>query len=324
MTSSISVCVVNHNTCELLDRCLESLFATSNELIHEVFVADNNSTDGSLDMLDSKFPQVSVIRNLGDIGYTKAINPLLHMAKGKYYLLLHPDVEILPNTLKVMVEFFDTHPQAGILGANLYYPDGTPNPCEILFPGIRNDLLLFAIRFFKKLPGGRLLTGGFNPLEWSHKATRPVNCVWSACMLIRKEILEEIGHFDENFFIWYADWDLCKRAIDAGWSIYYVHPATAIHYERQSLINNNTAKEEVLYKLDSWHAFPLVIKDRCTFLKKHNNTSSILGVKTIYIVEYLLRLWLILANYLFQKANFKKTKFHSRACLETIRTVVKT
>ena len=121
-----------------MKRCLTAIFNTKGHFSVEILIADNNSSDGSAEMLKTEFPSVSVTRYPRNMGYTKAINPLLHLGQGGYYLLLHPDIELLPNTLKEFVEFFELNPQAGILGGNLYYPDGTPNPCEILWPGFRN------------------------------------------------------------------------------------------------------------------------------------------------------------------------------------------
>jgi GT2 family glycosyltransferase len=323
MTPTISIFIVNYNTCTLLEQCLRSIFGTEGDLNIEVFVADNNSTDGSPEMVMARFPRVSLVTYSQNVGYTSAINSLLPLAKGEYYLLLHPDVEILTNTFGRFVAFFERHPQAGILGANLYYPDGTPNPCEIFFPGFNNDLLCFALRLLKKVPGGGTLVGHHNPLEWSHESTSQVNWVWNACMMVRREIFETVGYFDEDFFVWYADWDLCKRVADAGWSVYYLHPATAIHHERKSFVKECIISDETRYKVDGWYSAHRQIKDRHVFLKKHSGPASIYGIKTIHMVENALRLMLILANLMLQKSAFKEASFQLRACLQTIQAILK-
>ncbi len=289
----------------------------------EVFVADNNSTDGSPEMVKAKFPEVLLTRYSQNVGYTKAINPLLPLAKGRYYLLLHPDLEILPNTLDQFLEFFESHPQAGILGGNLYYPDGTPNPREVLFPSCKNELLCFALRMFRRLPGGRKLVRNYNPMEWSRKSTSQVNWVWNACMMVRREIFDRIGYLDEDFFVWYADWDLCKRAADAGWSAHYLPPATAIHHERHSFANEDIISEEIRYKVDGWYSAPKQMRDRHMFLKKHCSQGSIYCVKAIYVVTNSLRLCLILGNLLFRNATFEEASFQLRACLQTIQAILK-
>lgn len=319
----VSIFIVNYNTRDLLIKCLESIFDTKGDIVVDIFVADNNSNDGSPEMVKARFPQIFLSRYSENMGFTRAINPLLPVAKGKYYLLLHPDVEILPNTLMRLVEFLECEPQAGIAGANLYYADGTPNPCEVLWPGFKNDLLCFAVRLFHRLPGAKKLIGSYDPREWSHEATCQVTSVWNACMMVRREVFEAIGYFDENFFYASADWDLCKRANEAGWGVYYIHPATAIHHERQSFAKEEVIRDEVKYKVDGWHSSAWQYKDRYVFLKKHCSPASVYGVKTIYVVENLFRLWLILVNLLILRNSFRKASWQLRACLETIHTILK-
>jgi GT2 family glycosyltransferase len=319
----ISVLIVNYNTSTLLEQCLRSIFDSKGDFAMEVLVADNGSTDGAPEMVRANYPEVSLIRYWRNVGYTRAINPLLRQAKGQYCLILHPDLELLPDTLRDLVDFLESHPQAGIVGGDLYYPDGTPNPCEILFPGFRNDLLGFAMRVLSKMPGGRKLIGNYNPTEWSHRSTSRVNWVWNACMMIRREVLERVGHFDEDFYVWYGDWDLCKRATDAGWWVYYVRGATAIHHERQSFGIQSSTQKEVLYKVDGWHSAPRQIQDRHRFLKKHASRLSIMGVKVLNIVENALRLSLILASALFRRVTLKEALFPIGMCIQTIQAILK-
>ena len=320
---SISVFIVNYNTGTLLEQSLRSIFDNKGDLAVEVFVADNSSTDGGPEMVKAVFPEVSLIRYCGNVGYTKAINPLLPLAKGAYCLLLHPDLEVLPNTFKDFLGFFESHPEAGILGGNLYYPDGTPNPCEILFPSFGNDLLSFVVRLLRKLPGGRRLVGDFNPIEWSHRATSQVNWVWNACMMVRREVFEKTGYFDEDFFVWYADWDLCKRAAEAGWRTYYLRQATAIHHERHSFGGEDIIRAEVCYKVDGWHSVTRQIRDRHVFVKKHCSRESIWGVKIVGFLENALRVVLILTSHLFGKASFDEASFRIKACFQTIQAILK-
>lgn len=219
--------------------------------------------------------------------------------------------------------FFERNHQAGVLGGNLYYPDGTPNGCEILFPGFGNDLKCFAVRLFRKIPGGRKLVGDYNPLEWSHESTSQVNWVWNACMIVRREVFERIGYFDEDFFVWYADWEFCKRAADAGWSTYYVHSAKAIHYESQSFTEAGIPIDVVRYKIDGWQSAPMMITDRHAFVKKHCSQRSFIGIKVIDMVQNIMRLWLILGKVLFRRATFAEASFPTRACLRTIQAILK-
>lgn len=323
MNPSISILIVNYNTGSLLKRCLRSIFDTKDDLTVELFVADNNSTDESCTIVKRLFPEVALTEYSSNEGYTKAMNSLLSKARGTYCLLLHPDVELLPHTLKEFVNFFELHADAGILGANLYYPDGTINPCEVLWPGFKNDLLCFAVRLFKGIPVGNKLVGSHNPMEWSHKCTSLVPSVWNACMMVRREVFERIGYFDPQFFVWCADWDLCKRAKEDGWSIYYLHQANAVHHESHSFAKEKNLAREVLYKIDGWHSAPGQIQDRHVFLRKHSSRVSILGVKMIYLLENLLKFWSILISSFSPKVTLQETSFQARACLLTIEAILK-
>lgn len=318
----ISVFIVNYNTGSLLEKCLRSVFENGGDFPVEVFVADNNSSDDSLDTVQERFPQVFLTRYSKNVGFTAAINPLLHKARGKYYLFLHPDVEVLPNTLHRLVSFLGSRAEVGIVGANLFYPDHTPNPCEIAFPGFRNDLLCLIWRVLERMPMERSLSGGHDSTQWSHRTTMKVNWVWNACMMVRREVIDSIGYFDEDFFVWFADWDLCRRATDAGWEVFYLHSAIAIHHERQSFGEGGIPKEEVRYKVDGWFSAPTQMEDRCLFLRKHSTATSIYCTKTVYILENVLRMGLIFVHLLLGKGNLKKSSFQLRTCFQTIQAIL--
>jgi N-acetylglucosaminyl-diphospho-decaprenol L-rhamnosyltransferase len=322
-SESISVFIVSYNTCGLLERCLKSIFENKGDVGVEVFVSDNNSKDGTAEMLGAKFPGVHLSCYTENVGFTRAVNALMPMAKGEYLLLLHPDVILLPDTLSQLLEFFGSRDGAGIVGGNLYYPDGTPNGCEILFPGFKNDLLCFVVRLLRKVPGGNRVLGDYNPLEWSHELTARVNWVWNACMMVRKEVVEKIGLFDEKFFVWYADWDFCKRATDVGWSVYYVHSAKAIHYERQSFTDAWVPTQEVRYKIDGWNSAPMMIRDRYVFVRKHCGRMSLLGVKAVDLAQNVLRLGLMAGRVLFGRAAVEQASYPMRACLNSIQAVLR-
>ncbi|MDY6836572.1 MAG: glycosyltransferase family 2 protein [Thermodesulfobacteriota bacterium] len=323
MSAQISIFVVNYNTRDLLRGCLHSVFENCGDSEITVFVADNNSDDGSAEMMGEVFPEVYVVRHRNNLGFTRAINRLLPMGQGEYFLILHPDMELTAGTLRSLVAFLEAHPKAGIVGGNLYYPDGSPNPCEILLPGFSSDLLCFAFRLFRKLREGVDLPPVHNPLEWDHKSAVRVNWVWNACMMVRRQVFEKIGFFDERFFVWYADWDLCRRAFEAGWSTHYVPSATAIHRERQSFSNAYMTRKEVRYKLDGWFSAPRQIEDRHVFLRKHVSWGSVLGAKIIYVLENSLRLLHVLGKVALGKSRPHETSYQLKACLETIQSIIK-
>lgn len=142
-------------------------------------------------------------------------------------------------------------------------------------------------------------------------------------MMVRRDVLEEIGLFDEDFFYGSADWDLCKRAADAGWAAYYVHSAIALHYERQSFDEKDRIRDAVRYKVDGWPTAVARYQDRHVFLKKHSKLASIYGVKAVYVLENTLRLSFILTSLLLRKVSCDQASFQFRSCLQTIQAILK-
>lgn len=318
----ISIFVVNYNTRHLLRKCLQSICDSEGAIKFEVFVADNNSSDGSTQMVRTEFPEVSLSCHEQNLGYTRAVNRLLPRGTGEYYLLLHPDVELLPDTLTEFLEFFRRHRNAGILGGNLLYADGTPNPCEILFPGVKNDLKYLAVTMMRKVPFFKGTVERHDPTKWKHEATAEVMGVWNACMMFRREVLNEIGMFDERFFVWFADWDFCKRAREKGWSVYYVANAKALHHERFSFKASRISKE-VKYKTDGWYSLVSQTRDRHTFLNKHNGKPSVFGVKAIEIAGAVLKIVLLIINIAARKTLPAEGSFRIRTCAKMIRVVLR-
>lgn len=323
MPNLISVFIVSYNTSDLLEKCLSSVFTCQNQYALEVFVADNNSSDGTQQMVDSRFPQATLVPLPQNVGFTKAINRILPLGRGDYYLLLHPDLIIFPETLGHFLTFFEEHKQAGILGGNLEYPDGTPNPCEILFPSFKNDLTCFTMRLVRKTPAGKTYLGRHcYPLEWCHETTTRVNWVWNACMMVRKEVVLQIGYFDEDFFVWYADWDFCKRASDMGWQVYYLSSAKAVHHESQSFRGDNLPTEAVRYKIDGWQSASMMIPDRYTFIKKHC-PDSLAGIKAVDVLQNTLRLGLILYRSLKEKPGSSGASLSLKAYKDTMHAILR-
>ena len=322
MVPRLSILIVNYNTRDLLEKCLQSVFKTKRGLSVEVLIGDNNSLDGSDEMIADLFPQVKLTAFHQNVGYTRAMNALFAAAKGEYFLLLHPDVELLPGSLQAFLNFFSRHRRAGVLGGNLYYPDGTPNPCEILFPGLRNDLKCFLRKVLLHLPSVTGLPPESNPLEWSHEETCQVNWVWNACMMLRREVFDKIGLFDERFFVWFADWDFCKRATDAGWAVYYLDSAKAVHHERQSFLADGEDMLELRYKVDGWYSVAGQIRDRCRFLNKHVTAASRFGTKVIAFTENTLKLCAIVARLPLGRAGRPRDIFQLKACLEVLRAIL--
>ncbi len=224
----LSIIIVNYNSGEHLKRCLASLKDASPQWTYEIVVVDNASKDGDLTGLQKAHPEVHLIKNSKNVGFAKANNQAITQVRGKYILLLNPDTLILKNGLEQLVKFMEDHSEAGAAGPVLLNPDGTRQPSCRRFPTPTNV-------FFGR---NSLLTRWFprNPLSQSYllmdlDGQKPVEVDWvmGACMILRHEAFQNVGGFDEIFFLFVEDADLCYRLRQKGWKTYFVPEAQAIH-----------------------------------------------------------------------------------------------
>lgn len=272
MKVDLSIIIVNHNTIRLLQQALQSIYDTIGGLNVEVFVIDNASSDGSVEMVRSQFPQVKLLVNSVGLGFAKAANRGLAEGKGDYFLVAHPDVKFLPGTIQEMRDFLAAQPQVGVVGGNLIYPDGSFNRCAIKRSSVRQELVEFSYITFRS-PIKRLsaLRTWFDKEQdsyhWDHQAVAESELIWNACMMFKREVLEQVGGFYEEFFIWFADTDWCYRVRNAGWRACYLPQAKLIHYEKQS--TGLLDSQAVRYKIRPALVQNALNKDRYILLKRH-------------------------------------------------------
>ncbi|MCS7272928.1 MAG: glycosyltransferase family 2 protein [Fimbriimonadales bacterium] len=235
----VSVIIVSYNTRELLRACLCSLLHQEGDCPRlEIVVVDNASTDGSAAMVASEFPQVRLIANHDNRGFGAACNQGLAVAQGRYALILNADVRAEPSALSRLVAFMDTHPSAVACGGQLRYPDGRVQPScarELTLWWVFCEQTLLA----KLFPRTRLF-GGYWRTEWDFSSTIETEQVMGACLMLRRGAPiapppeppagVEFPTFDEAYFLYCEDSDLCYRLRLAGGKIYYVHDAVFIHH----------------------------------------------------------------------------------------------
>lgn len=209
----LSVIIVNWNDEHLLARCLQSLVGRI-AVPHEIIVVDNGSEDGSVAMVRDHFPSVHLLALEQNLGFAVANNRALAIATGAYLLLLNPDTECRIGTLDALVTFMEGHPDAGIAGPTLYNPDGSLQPSTATLPSLFSELLTQTM-LFRLLP-----TRGHRAAR--RNELRRTEMVSGAALMIRRACLEQVGPLDEQIFMFYEDTDLCRRALDAGWEIWFV------------------------------------------------------------------------------------------------------
>jgi GT2 family glycosyltransferase len=284
----LSVIIVNYNVKHFLEQCLFSVFKALKNMEAEVFVVDNNSVDGSVQLIKQKFPQVNLIVNTNNTGFSVANNQAIKLAKGKYVLLLNPDTVVQEDTFDKTVAFMDNHPDAGGLGIKML--DGKGN----FLPESKRGLPTPSVAFYKifglakVFPGSRKF-GQYHLTFLDKEHNHEVDILSGAFMLMRKEALDKVGLLDETFFMYGEDIDLSYRITKGGYKNYYFAESSIIHYKGES-----TKKSSVNYVLVFYKAMAIFAKKH--FSKSHARTFHFL----IYLAIYLRASAAILGRFLKQ------------------------
>ncbi len=225
----LSICIVNYQAREYLRNCLHSILANPPEGEFEIIVVDNRSSDGSVEMLQQEFPQAMLIENPRNLGFTVPMNQALQRARGEFLLQLNPDTIVHPQALVRLIAFMREHPEAGICGPKVLNTDGSLQaPCRRV-ESRPCAVITYFLGLHKLFPKSRLF-GQYLMNYMDEDVTHEVSGVAGSCMLIRRQVIEQIGYLDERFFAYQEDADYCFRARKAGWKIYYVPSAQITHY----------------------------------------------------------------------------------------------
>jgi N-acetylglucosaminyl-diphospho-decaprenol L-rhamnosyltransferase len=243
----LSIIVVNWNTREFLRDCLRSVYESGGDLCFETVVVDNCSADQSCAMVFEEFPQVRLIESEINGGYAYANNLGLRQFHARYYLLLNPDTLLPKDALQRMVEFMDAHPEVGIAGPKLVMADGSLDlACRRGFPTPENS-------FYKLFGLSRLFPnserfGQYNMTFLDPEQEAEVDSVVGAFMMVRREVVEQVGGLDEAYFMYAEDLDWALRAKQAGWKVYYYPEVTVLHYKRQSSEQNSERAQHEFWR----------------------------------------------------------------------------
>jgi len=286
VTPVVSVCILTYQARDYLRQCLQSL-AENTALEYEVIIVDNGSQDRVAEMVEQEFPGVRLIQNQSNEGFTKPMNQAIRAGTGRYLCQLNPDTLILPGAIDRLVDFMDTHPEVGICGPKVLNRDLTlQKPCR------RGESRPWAVisyftglaRLFPKSP----LFGQYLMSYLDEDQTHPVAGVSGSCMLIRKEVVEQIGYLDELFFAYQEDADYCLRAHQVGWEVYYMPEAQIIHYGGMG-----GSRVEPYRSIFEWH------RSYYLFYKKHYAREYFFLFNFFYYLLMFIKLLLaLLVNFL--------------------------
>jgi GT2 family glycosyltransferase/nitrate reductase NapE component len=264
----LSVIIVNYNVEHFLEQCLQSVQKATKNISSEIFIVDNSSVDGSVTMVQKKFPQVKLIVNEKNVGFSCANNLAIKQAQGEYVLLLNPDTVVQEDTFEKTIKFMDEHKGAGALGVMML--DGKGN----FLPESKRGLPTPSVAFYKIFGLAKLFpkskTFGKYHLGYLDKnKIHEVDVLAGAFMLIKKSVLDKIGLLDETFFMYGEDIDLSYRITQAGYKNYYFPETRIIHYKGES-----TKKSSVNYVLVFYNAMAIFAKKH--FAKNRAKTFSFL------------------------------------------------
>jgi len=242
----LSVIIVNYNVKHFLEQCLHSVYKAAKGLETEIFVVDNNSVDGSAQLIREKFPELHFIENKENVGFSRANNQAIKIANGEYILLLNPDTVVEEDTFSKVTGFMDKHPEAGGLGVKMIDGKGT------FLPESKRGLPTPWVAFYKMFGLSKLFPnsrkfGKYHLSYFSENEIHDIEILAGAFMLLRKKALDKVGLLDEAFFMYGEDIDLSYRIILGGYKNYYFPETTIIHYKGESTKKGSLNYVKVFY-----------------------------------------------------------------------------
>ena len=224
----ISIIIVNWNTRELLQSCLDSVFKTIHDTSYEIIVVDNGSLDGSVAMLQDKYPQVRLIQNKENRGFGAANNQAMRIMTGRYALLLNSDTVLTENAVRELYAFMETHPEAVMACGQLLNADGSKQNSFANFPNLLTLLTNTPLLEY-------LLPNRYPSKHYNHDKPIEVDSCIGACLLVRKKAIEDVGMLDERYFFFFEETDWAYQMKEAGWKVFHVPTALIYHFQGQSI-----------------------------------------------------------------------------------------
>ena len=276
----VSIIFVNYKTKDLTINAIKSVFEKTQGIDFEIFVIDNNSQDGSIEAIEKEFPNINIIKNPINGGFGAANNIAIKQAKGKYILCLNTDTLLINNAIKIMYDFMEKeeNQNVGVCGSALFNKDLTFGICGGNLPSINEIYWKFGLR---KLFYSKYLKYKLTLTMRELNTKNDIGYISGADIFFRQSVLDKVGMFDEKFFMYFEETDLCKRIRDKGYDIKIIKDAKIIHLEGQS--NDNTLQKKEISKQSEFYYF-----------RKHH-PNQIWLVKILYVILYFID-WIILKN----------------------------
>jgi GT2 family glycosyltransferase len=282
---NLSIIIVSWNSEEVIEACLSSIISHTRDIEYEIIVIDNDSHDRTKRILFDRFSKqidagkVHIIENSSNNGFAKAVNQGIARARGEYLLLLNPDTYIVDNAFVGMLGFMQAHEDVGVLGPALRFPDETVQPSCRRFPTFA-AMALILLKAHHFLPATRPLRQ-YHMADFDHRESRDVDQVMGAAYLIRRTLIDRIGQFDEDFWIWYEEVDFCKRTWQAGWRVHFFADSTVYHHKSKSFDQVASVRKQRLHNRSMIHYF-----------RKHHSFLSVAALLALHPISFVLA-WIV-------------------------------
>jgi len=272
----ISVIILSWNTKILLLRCLDSIINSKLKRNIEVIVVDNSSTDGSVHAVREKYPEVILIRNDANLGFAKGNNIGITRSRGRYVCFINSDVEVLDSCFDLLYDYMEQNRSVGIVGPKILWPDYTLQDSCREFPSLWNNFCA-AIKLNKLFPKSDFFSGE-HMMFFAHDRICRVDSLVGAFLLVRKKAIDQVGGFDERFFIYAEEIDLCRRFWMAGWEVVFYPGAEIVHFGRGS-----SSREPIRFTLEQQ-------KSILQYWKKYHKIPGQVAILIIMAMNHLLRI----------------------------------
>ncbi len=213
-------------------RCLETIRASDFSGETEILIIDNSDTDSGIPIVREMFPEIQLVRNADNIGFARACNQAAKQAKGRHLLFINPDVELDSHTLTSLTEYLDQHPKAGAVGPKVLNPDGSRQYSCRRFPTVWSGLFNRYSQLTRLFPNNRF-SRHYLMSDMDHETTQTVDWLSGCCLMVKRDVFEKAGMFDEFYFLFIEDVDLCRSIGQLGFEVVY-HPETSIVHQISS------------------------------------------------------------------------------------------
>jgi GT2 family glycosyltransferase len=233
---TLSIVILNYKSEGLVRYCLSNILKSDLQISYEIVVVDNASPNSGVRNLKNEFSNVKFIELKENRGFSAGNNAGIKVAKGKYIVIINPDIVVSPGSLEKLVDFMDNNPKVGCAGPKLMNPDGT----------VQNSCLRFPIGimpFYRRSPLGKTKKGqrylrNYLMHDFDHNSNIPVDWLFGACIVVRKSAIDEVGLMDEGYFLYIGDTDWCRVFWEKGYKVYYVADSEMIHYHHRESATN--------------------------------------------------------------------------------------